>query len=217
MEIVHPEIQEYIRRYSKHIRPELEELERETYLKAMLPQMISGAEQGNFLYQFTAALNPKLVIELGTFTGYSAICMASAMQEDAKLITLDVNHDIAHIPIAYFEKCNLTKIIDFQLVPGLDFLPTIIDESIDLLFIDADKKNYPKYFQIADSKLKTGGYILIDNILWNGRVTQKEGTNSDTQAIIDVTNMIMNHPQYCTTILPIRDGILMARKNKEIT
>ena len=212
MEIVHPEIQEYIRRYSMHIRPELEELERETYLKVMLPHMISGAEQGNFLFQFIAALNPKLVIELGTFTGYSAICMASAMQEGAKLITLDVNDDISYIPIKYFDKCNLNEIIDFQLIPGLDFLPTVLDESIDLLFMDADKKNYPKYFQIADSKIKSGGYILIDNILWNGRVTQKDSINSDTQAIVDVTNMVMNHPQYCTTILPIRDGILMARK-----
>ncbi|MFY7861485.1 MAG: O-methyltransferase [Chitinophagales bacterium] len=212
MEIIHPEIQEYIRRYSQHIRPELEELERETYLKVMLPQMISGAEQGTFLYQFTAALNPKLVVELGTFTGYSAICMAAAMQEGAKLVTLDVNQDIAHIPIKYFEKCNLDGIIDFQLVPGLDYLPAVQDESIDLLFMDADKKNYPKYFQIADSKMKSGGFILVDNILWNGRVTQKEGMNSDTQAIVEVTKMIMNHSQYCTTILPIRDGILMARK-----
>ena len=212
MEIIHPEIQEYIRRYSQHIRPELEELERETYLKVMLPQMISGAEQGTFLYQFTAALNPKLVVELGTFTGYSAICMASAMQEGAKLVTLDVNQDIAHIPIKYFEKCNLDGIIDFQLVPGLDYLPAVNDESIDLLFMDADKKNYPKYFQITDSKMKSGGFILVDNILWNGRVTQKEGMNSDTQAIVEVTKMIMNHPQYSTTILPIRDGILMARK-----
>ena len=213
MEILHKEIQRYIDSYSTHLSPELEALERETYQKVLLPNMISGKDQGTFLYQFVAALKPNLVLELGTFTGYSAISMAMGMDEGSKLITLDINEEISYLPKKYFKLCGLENIIDYHITPALNYIDQLENQSLDMVFIDADKKNYPQYFAQLKSKLKSGGFILVDNVLWHGKVIEENITNKDTLAIIQMTKMMFEDKDFVCSIVPIRDGILVARKN----
>lgn len=213
MHITHPDIEAYIAQYSKHLTPELEDLERETFLKVLLPNMLSGKEQGRFLYQFTKALNPKLALELGTYTGYSAICIALGMADDSKLITLDINEDIAWLPRKYFERCGLEERIHYILMPAIAYISSIEDNNLDMVFVDADKQNYPQYYQSLKPKLKKGGYLLIDNVLWNGRVLDSVTPNRDTLAIQEMTKLLFNDSDFICSILPLRDGILIAQKN----
>lgn len=211
IQITNTEIQNYIIKLSSHLCPELEELEKETYASIPMPNMLSGKEQGKFLYQFVSALNPKNVLELGTYTGYSAICMALGMQSDSKLITLDVNEEIAHLPRKYFDKLNLTHLIDYRLEKALDYIPTIDDNSLDLVFIDADKSNYPNYARLLKAKIRQGGFILIDNILWHGDVLNEKPDNR-TKAILETTKLMFEDSDFHCTILPLRDGILIGKK-----
>lgn len=211
MEIVNKQIENYISNFTSHLRPELEELERETFENIPMPNMLSGKEQGMFLYQFVSALNPQNVLELGTYTGYSAICMALGMSENSKLTTLDVNEDIAHLPRKYFDKLGLQNRIDFKIMKGLDYIEMIENESLDLVFIDADKSNYPHYARILKSKIRKGGFILIDNILWHGDVLNEKPDNR-TKAILETTKIMFEDTDFDCSILPLRDGILVGKK-----
>jgi|688.fasta_scaffold40429_6 predicted O-methyltransferase YrrM len=213
MDIIDPNIQEYLSAHSRHLTPELEELERQTYLRVLLPNMISGKEQGAFLNIFFGALKPKLALEIGTFTGYSAISMALAMDEDAKLITMDINVELEPLVREYIAKSGLEHRIDYRLGDAMQMIDSIEDHSLDVVFIDADKRNYPHYAQKLKLKLKKEGILLIDNVLWHGKVVQ-EIPNKDTQAILDTNKMVFEDLDYITSIVPLRDGILMARKIK---
>lgn len=212
MHITHPEIQTYISDRMHHLCPELEELERETFASVPMPNMLSGKEQGMFLFQFVSALKPSLIVELGTYTGYSAICMAMAMPENAKLITLDVNAAIAYIPKKYFQLLHLENKIEYRLEEALPFCETLENDSVDLAFIDADKANYPNYFQCLRDKIRPGGYILVDNVLWSGQVLD-ENPDNRTKAILKITDAMFADTAWKCTILPVRDGILVGRKN----
>ena len=211
MHITHPEIQSYISNLTAHLCPELEELEKETYASIPMPNMLSGKEQGMFLHQFVSALNPRLVVELGTYTGYSAICMALAMSDNSKLITLDVNEEISHLPKKYFQKLNLENRIEYRLEEALPFCESLADHSVDLAFIDADKANYPNYFHCLKNKIRTGGFILVDNILWSGRVLDEKPDNR-TKAILKTTEAMFTESGWKCSILPLRDGVLIGRK-----
>lgn len=212
IEITDKNIQNYISNWTKHLCPELEELERETYASIPMPNMLSGKEQGMFLYQFVGALKPKCVLELGTYTGYSAICMALAMSEDSQLMTLDINDKIAHLPQKYFEKLRLNHIINYKQTEALPFCESLEDNSIDMAFIDADKSNYPNYFQVLKDKVKSNGYILVDNILWHGDVLNEKPDNR-TKAIIQTTKAMFEDTQWHCSIMPLRDGILIGKKS----
>lgn len=211
MHITQPEIQSYISNLTAHLCPELEELEKETYASIPMPNMLSGKEQGMFLHQFVSALNPKLVVELGTYTGYSAICMALAMSKDSKLITLDVNEEISHLPKKYFQKLHLENLIEYRLEEALPFCETLGDNSVDLAFIDADKANYPNYFHCLKNKIRPGGFILVDNILWSGQVLDEKPDNR-TNAILQTTNAMFTESGWKCSILPLRDGVLIGKK-----
>ncbi|MBL7790594.1 MAG: O-methyltransferase [Chitinophagales bacterium] len=211
MHITHPDIQSYISNLTAHLCPELEELEKETYASIPMPNMLSGKEQGMFLHQFVSALNPKLVVELGTYTGYSAICMALAMSKDSKLITLDVNEEISHLPKKYFQKLHLENLIEYRLEEALPFCETLGDNSVDLAFIDADKANYPNYFHCLKNKIRPGGFILVDNILWSGQVLDEKPDNR-TNAILQTTNAMFTESGWKCSILPLRDGVLIGKK-----
>jgi predicted O-methyltransferase YrrM len=213
MDIIDPNIQEYLSAHSRHLTPELEELERQTYLKVLLPNMISGKEQGAFLNIFFGALKPKLALEIGTFTGYSAISMALAMDNDAKLITMDINEELEPLVREFISKSGLEHIIDYRLGDAMQMIDSIADDSLDVVFIDADKRNYPNYVLKLKPKLKKEGILMIDNVLWHGKVVM-ENPNKDTQAIIDTNKMVFEDSDFITSIVPIRDGILMARKIK---
>ena len=211
MHITQPEIQSYISNLTVHLCPELEELEKETYASIPMPNMLSGKEQGMFLHQFISALNPKLVVELGTYTGYSAICMALAMSEDSKLITLDVNEEISHLPKKYFQKLNLENHIEYRLEEALPFCESLMDNSVDLAFIDADKANYPNYFHCLKNKIRSGGFILVDNILWSGQVLDEKPDNR-TKAILKITEAMVTESGWKCSILPLRDGVLIGKR-----
>lgn len=211
MHITHPDIQSYISNLTAHLCPELEELEKETYASIPMPNMLSGKEQGMFLHQFVSALNPKLVVELGTYTGYSAICIALAMSEHSKLITLDVNEEISHLPKKYFQKLHLENLIEYRLEEALPFCETLGDNSVDLAFIDADKANYPNYFHCLKNKIRPDGFILVDNILWSGQVLDAKPDNR-TKAILQTTNAMFTESGWKCSILPLRDGVLIGKK-----
>jgi predicted O-methyltransferase YrrM len=211
MDIVNKDIEKYIENHTRHLIPELEALERETYLKVLLPNMISGKEQGTFLYLFVKSLKPKRVLELGTFTGYSAICMAMGMEKGSELITIDPNEELEFIAKKYFEKCGVSDIIKPIKGKAFDYFDKISDESLDLIFIDADKRSYPEYVKQLKPKLRKGAFLLIDNVLWHGKIIEGN-PNQDTQAILKTNQMLFEDRDFITTIIPIRDGILIAEK-----
>lgn len=211
MEIIHSNIQDYLSAHSRHLTPELEELERQTYLSVLLPNMISGKEQGTFLNLFFGALKPKLALEIGTFTGYSAISMALAMDNDATLITMDINEELEELVRKFISKSGLEDKIDYRVGDALHMIDSIEDNTLDIVFIDADKRNYPNYVNKLKQKLKKEGILMIDNVLWHGKVVL-ENPNKDTQAIIDTNKMVFDDLDFITSIVPIRDGILIARK-----
>jgi predicted O-methyltransferase YrrM len=211
MEIIHSNIQDYLSAHSRHLTPELEELERQTYLSVLLPNMISGKEQGTFLNLFFGALKPKLALEIGTFTGYSAISMALAMDNDATLITMDINEELEELVREFISKSGLKDKIDYRIGDALHMIDSIEDNTLDIVFIDADKRNYPNYVNKLKQKLKKEGILMIDNVLWHGKVVL-ENPNKDTQAIIDTNKMVFDDLDFITSIVPIRDGILIARK-----
>lgn len=213
MEIIDSNIQDYLSSHSRHLTPELEELERQTYLRVLLPNMISGKEQGAFLNLFFGALKPKLALEIGTFTGYSAISMALAMNDNAKLITMDINEELEPLVREFIGKSGLEHKIDYRLGDAMQMIDSIADNSLDVVFIDADKRNYPNYVLKLKPKLKKEGILMIDNVLWHGKVVL-ENPNKDTQAILDTNKMVFKDLDFITSIVPIRDGILIARKIK---
>jgi predicted O-methyltransferase YrrM len=203
----------YLSNHAKHLSPVLEELERKTYLQVLLPNMISGKEQGSFLYFFVSALNPQRVLELGTFTGYSAICMAMGMQKGSQLVTVDVNAELEYIVDEYIEKAGLSDIIHYKIIDAMEYIEGLEDDTLDLVFMDADKRNYPLYFQKLKPKVRKGGYILIDNVLWGGRVAQ-DSPNKDTLAILELNKMVFDDLDFISSILPLRDGLTIAKKIK---
>lgn len=203
-------IEDYAAAYSAPEDPVLSALNRETHLKIMLPQMLSGHIQGNFLKMMSYMIQPKRILEIGTFTGYSAICFAQGLKEDGKLYTIDINAELEDMCRKYFEEAKVATKIDYRIGNALDIIPSI-EESFDLVFIDADKINYSNYYDLIFDKVRPGGFIIADNVLWSGKVCQ-EKHDKDTTALhaynekINADNRVENY------LVPIRDGLMVARK-----
>jgi predicted O-methyltransferase YrrM len=210
MDLLAAELEEYV---EKHTSPEndvLKALNRETYIKVQMPQMLSGHVQGQVLRMLSYMLKPKNILEIGTFTGYSAICLASGLQENGKLVTLDINDELEEMVRSYFAKAGIENKTDYRIGNALDIIPTL-DITFDLVFIDADKQNYSRYYDMVFDKVNTGGFILADNVLWSGKVVE-ENPNKDTKAIIDFNTKIQADDRVENVIFPIRDGIMVIRK-----
>lgn len=186
---------------------------RETQAKVMMPRMISGHLQGKMLELFTKMQNPNTILEIGTYTGYSGICLARGLRAGGKLITLDINDELETMVRGFFEESGLANQIDYRLGNALEIIPTLTGP-FDMVFIDADKLNYGKYYDLIIDKLNPGGIILADNVLWSGKVLVEEGQkiDKDTKAILGFNLMVQNDPRVENTLLPIRDGVMMARK-----
>jgi predicted O-methyltransferase YrrM len=186
---------------------------RETRAKVLMPRMISGHLQGKMLELFVKMLQPKIILEIGTYTGYSGICMARGLATDGKLITLDINDELETMVRDFFEESGLSDQIDYRLGDALKLIPKI-PGPFDLVFIDADKINYQRYYDLIIDKVPSGGIILADNVLWSGKILVKEDQkiDKDTQAILDFNAYVQADPRVENVLLPIRDGVMMARK-----
>lgn len=191
----------------------LQEITRQTHLKVLKPRMLSGPVQGKFLEMLVKLMQPKLVLEIGTFTGYSAICMGRGLEAGANLITLDINEELESMVRGFISKAGLEKKIDYRIGNALKLIPEI-SGTFDLVFIDADKGNYANYYDLVVDRLNAGGVILADNILWSGKVLaeNRKKLDKDTAAILAFNQKIQEDPRVENVILPIRDGIMMARK-----
>jgi caffeoyl-CoA O-methyltransferase len=213
MEFISPELLAYCEQHTTEEDELLQRIQRDTHAKVLMPRMLSGHLQGKILEMITKLINPKVILEIGTYTGYSGICMARGLSKDGKLITLDINDELETMVRGFFNDSGLAHQIDYRLGKALDLIPQI-EENFDLVFIDADKSNYIHYYEAVIDKVNPGGIILADNVLWSGKVLTTPGQkiDKDTQIILDYNLMVQNDPRVENVLLPIRDGIMMARK-----
>ncbi len=212
MEFISADLQAYVEAHSDEESSLLADLNRDTYAKVMMPRMLSGHLQGRMLSMLSHMIQPKRILEIGTYTGYSAICMAEGLAQDGKLITLDINEELEVMVRGYFEKAGLTDKVDYRIGNAMDLIPAI-DEEFDMVFIDADKKNYTNYFNLVFEKVRPGGFIIGDNVLWSGKVIQTEKkTDKDTQAILDFNRFVQEDDRVENVLFPVRDGLMVIRK-----
>ncbi len=190
----------------------LSELRRETNLKVLMPRMLSGHFQGLLLTFFSKMIKPQKILELGTYTGYSAICLALGLSENGKLITIEKNDELKNISQRYFKKSKLDKKI-LQLFGDAKEILNKIDDLFDIVFIDADKREYLLYYNLVFDKVKNGGYIFADNVFWNGKVLNEVEKNDEyTKGVIDFNNFIKQDERVEKITLPLRDGLMLIRK-----
>ncbi len=212
MDFIPADIQKYVEEHSDNESELLEALSRETHTKVMMPRMLSGHLQGRVLSMLAHMIKPKCILEIGTYTGYSAICMAEGLAEGGKLITLDINEELESMVRSYFEKAGVTNQIDFRIGNAMELIPEL-EENLDLVFIDADKKNYTNYYNLVFDKVRSGGFIIADNVLWSGKVVKTEKKiDKDTQAILDFNRLVQEDSRVENVLFPIRDGLLVIRK-----
>ena len=212
-DIVNNKIEDYIRKNSSKEPEILKDLNKETYLKVLNPRMLSGHLQGRFLSIITKLIKPKKILEIGTYTGYSAICMAEGLIENGIIHTIDINEELISIQNKYFakSKCNNSII---QHVGDARNIIKSINEKFDLVFLDADKENYIEYYELVIEKVKKGGLIIADNVLWTGKVVEPEKDDDQlTQYLIDFNKMINEDDRVENIILPLRDGLNVILKN----
>ncbi len=212
-DIVNNKIEDYIRKNSSKEPEILKDLNKETYLKVLNPRMLSGHLQGRFLSIITKLIKPKKILEIGTYTGYSAICMAEGLIENGIIHTIDINEELVSIQNKYFakSKCNNSII---QHVGDARNIIKNINEKFDLVFLDADKENYIEYYELVIEKVKKGGLIIADNVLWTGKVVEPEKDDDElTQYLIDFNKMINEDDRVENIILPLRDGLNIILKN----
>jgi caffeoyl-CoA O-methyltransferase len=207
------ELEKYIHAHIGDEDAVLQELTRETYLHVLWPRMLSGHLQGKILEMFSRMIQPKRILEIGTFTGYSAICLAKGLQDGGQLHTVEINDELENMARKYFRKAGLdSKIIQHcgdakTIIPGME-------EIFDLVFIDADKRDYSDYFDLVFEKVRQGGIIIADNILWSGKVVEAIDPNDEqTLGILNFNKKIKNDPRVSQIILPVRDGLMLIRKN----
>ena len=191
----------------------LNDLYRETYLKVLNPRMISGHYQGRILSFISKIMSPKKILEIGTYTGYSAICLCEGLDKDGVLHTIDNNKELIEIQNKYFKKANLTNKIVQHSGDAKSIIPSLYEE-FDIVFIDADKESYPEYYDLIINKVSSGGIIIADNILWSGKILEKvEKDDQATKSIIEFNNKVNQDDRVKNIILPIRDGLNIVRKN----
>ena len=207
-----PQIEKYI---EDHTTPEselLKELNRQTHLRTFYPRMLSGNVQGKFLEMICRMLQPKRVLEIGTFTGYSAIAMAQGLPNDGLIYTIEVNEEMESLVRKYISKSGMERKIKLLMGDALKIIPTL-EEEFDLVFIDADKEQYVDYYKLAKTKLKKGGFIIADNVLWSGKVLEKSTkTDKETQGIVEFNEFVKNDIEVEQVMLSIRDGLMLIRK-----
>ncbi|MBI3501806.1 MAG: O-methyltransferase [Bacteroidetes bacterium] len=212
MNFLPPEIEEYALKNSDAELDVLKKLNRETHLKMTMPQMLSGHMQGLMLQMFSKMIRPKNILEIGTFTGYSAICLAQGLQNGGMLHTIDVNEEFKEIIMRYIKEAGLQGKITLHIGSAVNILP-LLKEEFDLVFIDADKENYSTYYDLVFPKVKQGGYIIADNVLWSGKILNSPmKMDIETKSLYEYSQKIQSDSRVENVLLPLRDGLIIARK-----
>lgn len=211
MDFISEDLQNYTNQHSQEEPQLLQELNKETWQKVLIPRMLSGRFQGRLLAMLSKLIAPKAILEIGTYTGYSALCLAEGLSQEGVLHTIDHNEELAWIQKKYFEKSEYKNQIYTYLGKALEIIPTL-DLKFDLAFIDADKTNYINYFEAILPKMNKGGLILSDNVLWSGKVLlEADDKDKDTQALQKYNKLLASDPRVENLLLPVRDGIMLTR------
>ena len=205
------ELEQYIEDYSTPEDPILEDLYRQTHIKFLNPNMVSGHLQGKFLEFISLMVRPQNILEIGTFTGYSAICLSKGLKPDGKLITIEINDELTNFAHSFFIKAGVDSKIKQLTGKAQEIIPGL-NEMFDLVFMDADKREYIEYYNLIIGKVNPGGFIIVDNVLWSGQVLDKDTTDQQARGIIDFNSMIRNETKIERVIIPIRDGLMLIRK-----
>ena len=211
MVLLSDELTEYL---DRHCEPEdelLKHINRETHLKVLMPRMLSGHYQGRLLSMLSKMIRPKRILEIGTFTGYATLCLAEGLSEKGVLHTIDINPELEDMVRDHFSRSNFNQQITYHPGNALDIILEL-DEVFDLVFIDADKKNNMNYFDLVIDKVRSGGLIIIDNVLWNGKVLDTADADKDTRGIMDFNRVLSSDQRIEKLILPVRDGLFLALK-----
>lgn len=212
MDILSDALEKYISKHTSAEPEALVRLRKETFRKTTQPQMLSGAYQGRLLSLISKMVNPKTILEIGTFTGYATLCLAEGLQEDGKIVTIDRNEELMYLPKKYFEESGFSNQIEVRIGNAMEILDEL-DMNFDLVFIDADKSNYINYYNKLIDKTNTGGVILADNVLWYGKVMEETKANdTDTRILKEFNQIIATDERVEVVLLPVRDGISLIRK-----
>jgi len=211
MHFLSTEIEDYITSHSQDEPELLQELTRETHLKVVRPRMLTGHFQGRVLSMLSKIIQPKNILEIGTYTGYSALCLAEGLQKEGQLHTIDLNEELREMQRNYFDKSGYGEQIVQHTGDAKSIIPTL-NVVFDLVFIDAEKKEYPDYFKLILEKTKAGSIVLSDNVLWSGKVVEPvDSKDKATQTLLTYNEMLKNDPRVETVLLPIRDGLSLTR------
>ncbi len=210
MDLIDPKLAAYSQSHSTPESALLSRINRETHANVLMPQMLSGHLQGRLLSMISKMIRPKSILEIGTYTGYSAICLSEGLEKGGKIITLDNNEELAEMVNANFNVAGLMGIAECRIGDATKLIP-MLSGPFDLVFIDADKENYCHYYDLVFNLVNLGGYILADNVLWSGKVLQ-EKPDKDTRAILEFNRKIQLDERVENILLPVRDGIMIARK-----
>lgn len=212
MDFIDEKIEQYALAHSMEELPILKKINRETNAKILQPRMLSGHMQGNLLSMLSKMIRPKNILEIGTYTGYSGICLVQGLVEDGKLHTIDINNELEKMVRSYFEESGLNNKINYYIGNALGIIPTI-KVKFDIVFIDADKKNYSNYYDLVFDNVNHGGYIIADNVLWSGKVLDLEkNKDADTIQIDEFNKKIHADKRVEHMLLPVRDGLMIIRK-----
>lgn len=212
MEFIDEKIEAYALAHSQAESEILKKLNRDTHAHVLMPRMLSGHMQGNLLSMLSKMIRPEQILEIGTYTGYSGICLAQGLQENGKLHTIDINEELEKMVRNFFKIAGLSSKVNYYIGNALDIIPTIA-ETFDIVFIDADKKNYATYYDLVFDKVRSGGYIIADNVLWSGKVLDTpEKMDTDTKVIDSFNKKVHGDPRVEHMLLPIRDGLMLVRK-----
>lgn len=212
MEFIAKALHDYVVAQSQEEPPLLKELTRATHLKVLQPRMLSGPLQGRFLSLLSKLIQPKNILEIGTFTGYATLCMAEGLAENGGIDTLDINEELVDFQRSFFDRSPWGDKIHQHIGNAIDIIPTL-NKKYDLVFIDADKKNYLKYLDLVVPRVNKGGLILSDNVLWSGKILEPTQKNdADTAILKEFNQKIATHPGLETVLLPLRDGLTLSRK-----
>ncbi len=212
MEFLDPKLDEFVCNHSEKEPELLYELNRDTHLNVLQPRMLSGHLQGRVLSMLSHMIQPKRILEIGTYTGYSALSMAEGLQEGGEIITIDINEELETRIRSYFDKSDYGNNIDLRIGNALEIIPTL-DKNFDMVFIDADKDNYLNYYKMIIDDLPSGAYVIADNVLWSGKVIEDERTmDLDTKSLLEYNRFMQNDDRVQNVLFPVRDGLMICRK-----